>query len=1422
MRSKIKYVLLVLTLAMVTDTFAYYKPIPKSNGDGDGNGKPSNNGNFDAKANCSPATATMSMEFNNIRAVLNTNGLLFRDFHNNGNAGYEAPKTVNGNGPKAIYAAALWMGGTDVNNQLKLAATTFGEGNDFWTGPLSVSLGSGNYDPINPVGDDARRDFGEASIEPEQCEKYDKFFTISKAEVIQFSSWWEENNGVTEPGAEPIAEPSAKTMDRILNWPAHGDPSLGQDHYLAPFYDRPGLNETVGNGIYNPMEEGDYPWYDDIMGRDDIECGVDRRISLFGDETHWWVFNDKGNIHTSSKGDPIGMEIRAQAFAFTTSDEINDMTFYNYEMINRGTQTLYNTYFSQYVDPDLGGAFDDFVGCDVSRGLGYAYNGKSYDNDYQGNPGYGANPPAIGFDFFEGPYQDADGKDNVGPHIDTATNLLVVPTVAEAIADKGIVYSGIGIGYSDGKIDNERFGMRRFSYYINGGADGQSDPSTASQFYNYMKGSWRYGDDMIYGGNGFGVGIHADYMFPNNSDPLNWSTGGVTPAFENWSETNTDGAGTSNQPGDRRFVQSAGPFTLEPGAINNITVGIVYARSNEGDMLASVRKLLVADTKAQALFDNCFEILDPPNAPKLTIQELDQELVLMLTNPSNSNNYKEKYIQEDKINIVDPPVTPGDTLPPVIYDKFYRFEGYQIYQLKDETVSASNIRDISKARLVAECDLKNNFTRLFNYELNEEWGVPIGDLMVDGENKGIRHSFKVTEDLFAHDVKTLVNHKKYYYIAVAYAVNEYKKYNPLDPTSFDGQKKPYIVSRITAEGQSIPSITAIPHKSQPMANGTQVNSFYGDMPEITVIDGHGNGGMRVELNDASLSTVLKSGSISEPTYKRGAGPLNVKIVDPLNAADGYYELKFTDYTLPNNYKPYIYNYAATDTASWVMYRYANKGGALIDSITSDATIQVGNEQIVPEWGISVFVNQEKYTFSQSDNLAANADLNSVQNTKLRTTDVVSASMVFADSTKQWLTGIPDDNRFFPTNWVLSGPIKKGDDGAPDADYTGVEYLNPNFYKAIAGDADNVFSNILGGIIAPQCFVGNRNGFSPIAEPAGVSLTTVRTNSRPNRIPSIQLVITKDKSKWTRAAVFELNRIKNFSVGQQDPGKLRKSPSVDKNGKSLNDGTYGLGWFPGYAIDLETGMRLNIGFGENSFLGSDGGSDMIWNPSSRVIDDQGRPIMGGMQPVYVFGYNINESGCPAYTEGSTWVYDNMMGANAGVRNVYQSIAWIYNALSVKGYDYLASDVTITVNINKQYNQFVRSNRNNGKPMFGFTLDGYAPIVNDANVMAEALDLINVVPNPYYAYSAYESGRLDTRVKIINLPTKCDVHIYNIKGQLIKSFKKDSPITSIEWDLKNSKGTPIASGVYLIHVDVPGVGEKIVKFFGGMRQPDMENI
>ena len=61
--------------------------------------------------------------------------------------------------------------------------------------------------------------------------------------------------------------------------------------------------------------------------------------------------------------------------------------------------------------------------------------------------------------------------------------------------------------------------MRKFLYYNwNYGVNGQ--PTTSMHYYNYMRGFWKNGQRMAYGGDGINpstganLEIPADYMFP--------------------------------------------------------------------------------------------------------------------------------------------------------------------------------------------------------------------------------------------------------------------------------------------------------------------------------------------------------------------------------------------------------------------------------------------------------------------------------------------------------------------------------------------------------------------------------------------------------------------------------------------------------------------------------------------------------------------------------------------------------------------------------------------------------------------------------------------------------------------------------------------------------------------------------------------
>ena len=84
-------------------------------------------------AGCAPPTTTTYLELNNVRAMIHTAGNLWQIPGQNFSQ-YEVPKN---SGIMALFTSALWLGGTDVNNQLKLAALRYRNGQDYWTGPLS-------------------------------------------------------------------------------------------------------------------------------------------------------------------------------------------------------------------------------------------------------------------------------------------------------------------------------------------------------------------------------------------------------------------------------------------------------------------------------------------------------------------------------------------------------------------------------------------------------------------------------------------------------------------------------------------------------------------------------------------------------------------------------------------------------------------------------------------------------------------------------------------------------------------------------------------------------------------------------------------------------------------------------------------------------------------------------------------------------------------------------------------------------------------------------------------------------------------------------------------------------------------------------------------------------------------------------------
>lgn len=113
--------------------------------------------------------------------------------------------------------------------------------------------------------------------------------------------------------------------------------------------------------------------------------------------------------------------------------------------------------------------------------------------------------------------------------------------------------------------------------------------------------------------------------------------------------------------------------------------------------------------------------------------------------------------------------------------------------------------------------------------------------------------------------------------------------------------------------------------------------------------------------------------------------------------------------------------------------------------------------------------------------------------------------------------------------------------------------------------------------------------------------------------------------------------------------------------------------------------------------------------------------------------------------------------------------------------------------------------------------------DNNIAKTGLDSIKVVPNPYVATAiweprnTYETGRGERSIHFIHLPKEFTIRIYNLRGELVDIIRHSDPdqnptITNgtAYWDLLSKDNLEISYGVYIYHVEAPGVGEKIGKF------------
>lgn len=445
--------------------------------------------------------------------------------------------------------------------------------------------------------------------------------------------------------------------------------------------------------------------YTDLDGDGSYNADVDIPGVPGADQTIWFVANDLDpTITTFLYGaQPLGIEMQATFWAYAQTGALGNTFFRKYKIINKSQTDFQDMYVSMWSDVDLGNASDDFAGSDTTLSLGYCYNAQANDATYNPLP-----PPAVGFDFFQGPLLDGiAGEDRNKNGIDDAV-------------DYGI-FGGQNVG--PGKIN---LPMTAFYYFARGDATvvdpTQGDPQGSTQFYNFFQGK---------------VGLTGDrFVDPNTNEPTSFVLTGDPQTRKGWIDGQVLGGG------DRRIGSASGPFTMAVGDTQEVVVAEIFAGAIEGvDRISAIGLLKFYDQQAQLAYDNFFNLPVPPKVPEVSVVELDKQIIL------DWGENQDRVKETESTN-----------------DKGFAFQGYNVYQLP------STSADISAGIRIATFDIADGIGKIKDDIFDTKTGEVVTVPVQFGNDTEITRFIEITTDALRGGTP-LINGVRYYFAVTSYSYN---------------------------------------------------------------------------------------------------------------------------------------------------------------------------------------------------------------------------------------------------------------------------------------------------------------------------------------------------------------------------------------------------------------------------------------------------------------------------------------------------------------------------------------------------------------------------------------------------------------------------------------------------------------------------
>ncbi len=465
-----------------------------------------------------------------------------------------------------------------------------------------------------------------------------------------------------------------------------------------------------------PWQKG-APYYDND-GDGSYDPDVDEPGVAGADQVAWFVINDldEGATQSLYGSQPIGLEVQMLFWGYARTDALGDVIFKKYTVIYKGTSATPDTariedmYFAQWSDPDLGDYGDDFAGADVGLSLGYVYNSTDHDHTYDF---FGLAPPAVGYDFLQGPVVPVFLKDENGDTLLDEEGQPVLDTSSQAIFNFGL------------RPGFRNLPMTSFVYFAAGSAI--SDPDLGDyigtqQWYNLLRGFQPQPD----------IDNPVPYTNPLTGEATFFTLDGDPTTAQGWND------GVPLPSGDRRIVLNTGPFQMALGDTQEVVVALLGGIST--DRLRSVSKLKFSDQFVQDAYNNFFQVPSPPAGPDVRVTELEARVLL-------DWGWNDEAIRQ----------TEADD------GSGFLFEGYNLYQLPSAEAP------LDQGTRLATFDLENGVAAVLGIALDDESGVILEVPLQVGSDFGVRRRAWVTHDALRGG--PLVNGQEYYFAITAYNRN---------------------------------------------------------------------------------------------------------------------------------------------------------------------------------------------------------------------------------------------------------------------------------------------------------------------------------------------------------------------------------------------------------------------------------------------------------------------------------------------------------------------------------------------------------------------------------------------------------------------------------------------------------------------------